>query len=135
MANAMFDKGRQKFLEGSIAWLTDNIKFVLVDTGAYTVDLANHEFLSDIPGGARIATSANLSSKTSTAGHADAADEILTSVSGASCEAVIFYKDTGNAATSPLFLYIDTGTGLPITPNGANINVVFDNGTNKIFTL
>lgn len=28
-----------------------------------------------------------------------------------------------------------TGSGLPVTPNGGNIGVTFDNGTNKIFKL
>lgn len=135
MANAMYDKGREKFLNADIDWSADNIKCILVDTGSYTVDLANHEFLSDVAGGAIIATSSNLASKTSTAGVADAADVTLSSVTGAQCEAIIFYKDTGVAGTSPLFLYIDTATGLPITPNGADITLQFDSGANKIFKL
>src|SRR4051812_41488182 len=116
MANALYDKGRQKFLEGSIAWLTDNIKAVLVDGGAYTPNLSTHEFLSDIAGGARIATSANLATKTSTAGVADADDVTFTAVSGVQSEYVVLYKDTGVAATSPLICIIDTATGLPVTP-------------------
>jgi len=28
-----------------------------------------------------------------------------------------------------------TGSGLPVTPNGGNINITWDNGTNKIFKL
>lgn len=135
MANAMYDKGRQKFLDADIDWSADNIKCVLVDTALYTVDLANHEFLSDIAAGARVATSSNLSSKTSTAGVADAADVTLSSVTGATVEAIVFYKDTGSAATSPLFLFIDTATGLTLTPNGADVTLQFDNGSNKIFKL
>ena len=48
MANALFDKARQRFLEGQFNWNTDTIKAVLVDTGTYTVNLSAHEFLSDI---------------------------------------------------------------------------------------
>ena len=33
----------------------------------------------------------------------------------------MIYKDTGSEATSPLIAYIDTATGLPITPNGGDI--------------
>ena len=135
MANALYGKGRQKFLEGGIAWLADNIKAVLVDTGAYTLAIDTHEFLSDIPVGARIATSGNLATKTTTLGVADADDLTFASVTGASIEAVVLYKDTGVAATSALIAYIDTATGLPVTPNGGNINVVFDSGANKIFKL
>lgn len=135
MANVLYDKGRQKFLEGGIAWLTDNIKAVLVDSGAYTVNAATHEFLSDIGAGARIATSANLTGKTSTAGVAGASNPVFTAVSGVQSEAIVLYKDTGTAATSPLICYIDTATGLPVTPNGADITVAFDTGANKIFKL
>lgn len=135
MANALYDKGRQKFLEGAINWLTDTVKVLLVDTGLYTVNLATHEFLSDVPAGARVGTAQTLASKTSTAGVADAADVTFNTVTGNSVEALVIYKDTGVESTSPLIAYIDTATGLPITPNGGNINVVWDNGANKIFKL
>jgi len=75
MANALYDNGRESFLRGEISWNSDDIKAILVDTGTYTVDLDAHQFLDDIPGGARVATSANLASKTTTDGVADAADE------------------------------------------------------------
>jgi hypothetical protein len=135
MANGLYDKAREKFLNGDIDWTNDDIKAVLVDAADYSVNLATHEFLSDIPSGGRVATSGNLTSKTSTAGVADAADLALTAVTGDPSEAVVLYKDTGSAATSPLIAYIDTATGLPVTPNGGNINVIWDNGSNKIFKL
>jgi len=135
MANALYDKARQKFLEGSILYLTDTIKVLLVDTGLYTVNLATHEFLSDIPAAARVGTPQTLAGKTSAAGVADANDVTFNTVTGNSVEALVLYKDTGVEATSPLIAYIDTATGLPITPNGGNINVVWDNGPNKIFKL
>jgi hypothetical protein len=135
MANALYDKGRESFLKGEIAIATDNIKAVLVDTGAYTVNLATHQFLSDIAAGARIATSGNFTTKTTAAGVFDADDLALAGVSGASVEAVVIYQDTGSAATSRLIAYIDTATGLPVTPNGGGINIVWDSGANKIFKL
>lgn len=133
MANALYDKGREKFLTGAINWTGDNIKVVLVDTGTYTVNLATHEFHSSLSG--IVATSGNLSSKTATSGIADAADVTFTSVTGASSEALVIYKDTGVSGTSPLIAYIDTASGLPITPNGGDITVTWDDGTNKIFKL
>jgi hypothetical protein len=54
VANAVYDKARNGFLRGDISWKNggDTFRAYLVDiqggTG-YTVDLANHEFLSDIP--------------------------------------------------------------------------------------
>jgi len=135
MANTLYDKGRQRFLEANINWLTDTMKVVLVDTSAYTANFSTHEFYSDISGSAVIAGPVTLTSKTTTGGAADAADVTFTSVSGASIEAIIIFKDTGTAGTSPLIAYIDTATGLPITPNGGDIIVTWDNGPNRIFKL
>ena len=135
MANALFDKARQRFLEGQFNWNTDTIKAVLVDTGTYTVNLSAHEFLSDIGTGTRIATSGAFTGKTTAGGAADANDVTFTSVTGASIEAIVLYKDTGTDSTSPLIAFIDTATGLPLTPNGGDIIVTWDNGANKIFKL
>ena len=135
ISNSLFDKGRQKFLEGSIAWLTDDIKAALIDAADYTVNLGTDEFLSDVAGGAIVSTSANFSGKTSTGGVADADDIAFTLVTGDQSEALIIYKDTGSAATSPLIAYIDSATGLPFTPTGGSIDVGWSNGSNKIFRL
>ena len=121
MANTLFDFGRQRFLEAQINWMTDTIKVILVDTGAYTPNVAAHQYLSDISASARIAGPVTLTSKATTGGAADAADCTFTSVTGSSIEAIVIYKDTGSEATSPLIAYIDTATGLPITPNGGDI--------------
>jgi hypothetical protein len=133
MANALYGKGREKFLSGDIAWDTDNIKASLVDTGTYTVAIDTHEFYSDLSG--VVADSGNLASKTVALGVADAADVTFSTVTGATVEAVVIWKDTGVAATSPLIAYIDTATNLPITPNGGDITVAWDSGANKIFKL
>lgn len=135
MANSLYGLGRQKILEGGIAILTDDIKVVLVDTATYAVNIDVDEFLSDIAVGERVATSANLTSKASTLGVFDAADVTFSSVSGDQSEALVIYKDTGNAATSPLIAYIDSATGLPVTLNGTDVPVTWDNGANKIFKL
>lgn len=135
MANALYGLGRQLILEGGIAILTDDIKTVLVDTEAYAVDIDVDEFLDSIPVGDRIATSVNMTAKTSTLGVFDAADINFPTVTGDPSEAVVIYKDTGVAATSPLIAYIDTATGLPVTPNGGDIDITWDSGINKIFKL
>ena len=135
MANTLYDAARQRFLEAQINWMTDTIKALLVDTGAYTPQTAVHQYLSDIPTSARIAGPVTLTAKSTTGGAADAADVTFTSVSGPSSEAIIIYADTGTEASSPLIAYIDTATGLPITPNGGDIIVTWDNGANKIFKV
>jgi hypothetical protein len=134
VANAFFALGREKFLNGSIDWTNDSIKIVLVDEGTDTPVPATDEFLSDITAGARIATSGNLGTKTSTGGTADAADVTFTAVTGNSVESFVLYKDTGTPSTSPLIAYFDTvSAGLPVTPNGGDITITFDAA--GIFTL
>ncbi len=135
MANALYDKGREAFLNGDIDWLNDDIRVILVDLADYTPNLATHDFLDDVPGAARVAVSGALASKTSTNGVADAADVTWSLVTGDQSEAIVLYKHTGVEATSNLIAYIDTATGLPVTPNGGDITVQWDNGANKIFKL
>lgn len=137
MSNALYDHGRQAFLEGGVAWLTDNIKAILVDTADYTANLSTDQYLSAISGhtGAVVATSSNMTTKTSTAGVADCDNFAFATVTGDPSEAIVFYKDTGTASTSPLIAYIDTATGLPVTPNGGDINIVIDSGSDKLFKL
>jgi hypothetical protein len=123
MANAIYGLGRESFLKGEISWSADNIKTVLVDLADYTANLSTDQFLSDIAAAGRVATSANLASKTTTLGSADAADVTFSSVTGDISEALVIYQDTGTAGTSRLIAYIDTATGLPVTPNGGDIQV------------
>jgi phage tail sheath gpL-like len=135
MSNALYGKGRQAFLEGSIAILTDDIKLCFVDAADYTLSINADDFLNDIPGAGIVATSGNFATKTSTLGTFDADDVVVATVSGDTFEYVVIYKDTGASNTSPLIALIDTATGLPFTPTGNNVTVAWDNGANKIFTL
>lgn len=56
---------------------------------------------------------------------------------------IIIYNPAGVNETSgftwvtesPLLAYIDTATGLPVTPNGADITVAWDSGANRIYKL
>lgn len=136
MANALYDKGRNAFLTGGIDWENDTIKCTLVDIADYTVDLALHDFFDDIVvvPAAEVATVA-LATKTAVDGVADAADITFTGVTGDQSEALVIWKDTGTPATSPLIAYIDTATGLPVTPNTGDIIVQWSDGANKIFKL
>jgi hypothetical protein len=134
MANALYDAGRDAFANGNIDWVNDTIGAVLVDAADYTVNLGTDDNLDDVPGAARVAT-ATLTGKSTSAGVCDATDMTFTAVSGDQSEALVLYKDTGTEGTSTLIAYIDTATGLPVTPNGNDIDVVWDDGASKIFKL
>lgn len=53
----------------------------------------------------------------------DADDLLFASLSGDQVESLILFKDSGVESTSPLWLFWDTATGLPLTPNGADVTV------------
>ncbi|HEV6964632.1 hypothetical protein [Roseateles sp.] len=125
MANALFPKFKEAILQAAAnSSLTGTVKVALVDTGTYTYSAA-HEFLTSLSG--VVGTAQTLGSKTFTNGAFDAANVTFPTVSGATAEALVVYIDTGTPSTSRLVAYIDTGvTGLPVTPNGADINLTFD---------
>lgn len=136
MANAVYGRGRQAFGNAEIDWTDDTIHAILVDTALYTVAIDTHEFLSDVPSGARVGSAVALSSKTNTLGVMDAADLSFTGLSSApTIEALVIYKSTGTESTSRLIAYIDTATGLPVSAGAPQVDVAWDNGANRIFKL
>ena len=135
MSNQLYPKFKESLLGGDISLDTDAIKAVLIDSASYTPNFTTDQYLSSIPVGARIATSANLTAKTITDGIFDAGNVTFSSVTGNQSEVVVLYKDTGTEGTSNLIYYCDTATGLPVTPNGTDIIVQWDDRTNKIFKL
>ena len=133
MANALYDKGRQGFLDGSIDWDTDDIRLALLSAG-YTPDLATHDMVDDL-GANIVARSGAFTGKSATDGVADASDVTISAVSGAQITRIAIYKYNASDAAARLIALIDTGTGIPVTPNGGDIIVQWDNGANKIFKL
>ena len=134
MANALYDTGRNAFLRGDLSWNSHTFKVVLLSS-SYTVNLASHQYLTSIPGGARVATSAGLTTSLPGAGIADASDITFTSVTGSQVTQFVIYRDTGVEGTSQLVAFFDTATNLPITPNGGDISITWSNDTNRIFKL
>lgn len=137
MANAMYTLGREHILKGDIAWLADNIKVTSIDEDDDAPILATDEFLDAITAGAREFQSGNLGSKTSTLGTADAADlaPAFTAAAGDQFESISVYVDSGSAATSELLVNIDTATGLPLTPDGGNIDITWSSASDRIYTV
>lgn len=136
MANAIYGKGRQAFADKQISWTGDTIKCVLIDAAAYTAVIDTHEFLSDIPAGARIGTPQTLAGKTNVLGVLDANDLSFTGLSAApSLEALAIFQDTAVEGTSRLIAFIDTATGLPVAAGAAQVDVTWDSGANKIMKL
>ena len=133
MANALYSKAKESFLNGSINMVANTMTIALVDTGVYTYS-ATHQFRNEVSNSAVI-SSTTLTNKTITNGVFDADDATFSSVTGANCEALLIFQDTGIQTTSRLVAYIDSATGLPILPNGGDISVAFSSGSSKIFAL
>ena len=135
MASALFDPGREGFLDGTIDWDTGDIRVMLVKS-AYTFDAAD-KFISDLPAAtADNGRSAALGTKTVTSGVADAADTTLTATAAAACNALIVFQHTGSDATARVIAYIDSATGLPFTPAASQtVNIAWAETANKIFKL
>lgn len=134
MANAVYDKYKTAILTAGASTSlnvddsTDGPFAALVDTGTYTFSQA-HDFYNDLTG--VVGTDQVIDNPTVgvvAEGTFDGADLVFPSVSGNSVEAIIIYRHNSGANTTwRLVLYIDTGvTGLPVTPNGGNINVAWN---------
>lgn len=137
MASALYPLAKQSFISQSpsIDLDTDTIKVALVNIATDYTYSAAHQFLSSVTTYAGT-TAQTLTSVTVTNGVFNAAGATFTAVAvsaGKTVGALVIYKDTGTAATSPLVAYIDGFTA--VTPNGGNITITWDTGVSKIFAL
>lgn len=131
MANVVYEKARDNFAKGNIAWVSDSIWIALIDTNDYVVDVLNHADMTSVPDAAIVAQVALTSKITDGFATVDAANPVFPDVVGDPCEAVIIYKrvndGSGNIikASSLLIAYMDTAPGLPVDPNGTDVNITF----------
>jgi len=146
MSNSLFAKGRNRFAKGELVWKEggDHFRCFLIDLDSYTPDLLEDEYLSDVPSAARYGNLGRqdredaplLSLYDPVDGVCDADNTTFTAVpAGATLEALLIFQDSGDEETSALVALIDTAAGLPITTNGADISISWDDGSNKIFKL
>jgi hypothetical protein len=131
LANAIYPLWKQELMKGTAGTSlngsgTTGLYVALVDTGAYSYSAA-HQYYSSVSA-AVVGTPQELTSKTFTNGTLDAADTVFPSVTGSSAEALVYYvKNAGANTTWALVAYEDTGvTGLPVTPGGGDISVVYN---------
>jgi hypothetical protein len=142
MPNALYDTAREGFLTGQVDYDTATIKAVLVRGGAF---VTTQQFMSElVAAGATLhGTPMTLTGKTTGGAVADAADGVFaTPPANPTGHVIVVYQSsavTGGAdvaATAQrLIAWLDSYTGLPVTPNGADISVAWPNDTNRIFRL
>ncbi len=144
MVRALYDGGREGFLAGDIDWDTHEFRVILIDEFDYAVDLAAHRTLDAIPAAARVAVSGPITGKTVAAGVADGDNVTFVAVTGDQAEALVIYQhalSAGGAALAEtaarLVAYINetSNASLPVTPDGRDIKVVWQDADPKIFKL
>lgn len=134
MANALYNTFKERLLDagsltpGGFDLNTQTIKATLIDGADYTFSAAHDDYGSgtpDVPAAAKVAVSGALATPTITNGVFDTADFSWTAVTGDQCEDIILWNDSiTSPVTDHLIAFYDTGmTGMPVTPNGGDINV------------
>jgi len=121
MASAVYPKFKEAILQGTHDLSSLAVRAVLIDTGTYTYSAA-HDAYDDLSGVVGTESGA-LGTKTFTDGTFDSADITFSAVTGTTAEALVLFIDSGTPATDYLIAYVDSATGLPVTPNGGDINV------------
>jgi hypothetical protein len=125
MANALYNTFKQDLLNKVFDMDTDVIKASLVDAADYTYSAAHDEYSGgarDVPLVGIVAESTALGSPTLTNGTFNTAGFTWTAVTGDQSEDIILWDDT--LTNDRLCAFYDTGmTGMPVTPNGGDINV------------
>lgn len=132
MANKFYPKGAEKLLGAQVNFSTANISAALVSS-SYTYS-DSHEFLSEA--GTLVGSAVALANKVITGGVFDADDVAFGALApGSTVKALVLFRDTGSAATSPLLCYLDEITGFPFATNGGDVSVPWSNGVAKIVSL
>ncbi len=130
MASLMYDHNREEALS---AIASGTLKVVAV-TSDYSANASTHVSINDVTNILRY--SRDLSGVTVTAGVLDADDLTLTAMTAtASIHALIVYTVAGSSASSTLHVYLDTGTGIPVAPNGGDIIVSWAAASPNIYKL
>lgn len=124
MANLLYPKFKEALLNKECDLNSDDIKASLLDGADYTYAVGHVSYGTDVPAAAKVAASAALTTPTITSGAFNTDDFSWSSVSGDPSDYIVLWDDTH--ASDQLVAYYDTVTGLPVTPNGGNINVTVD---------
>lgn len=126
MANALYNTFKEGILGNTAFDMdTDAIGATLIDSADYTYSAAHDEYSgggTDVPTAAKVAAFTPLTSPTVVNGVFDTADFTWTAVTGDVSEAIILWDDT--LTNDRLVAFYDASmTGMPVTPNGGDINV------------
>ena len=135
MATGMYDSGKVELMSGNIDLINDSISALLVDLSVYTPDLTVDVSLADIPEAARISETL-LTGKGLDVTTFRADDSTFNAVtSDGTVTGVVVFLDTNIFSTSTLLCLYDSAAAFPITPDGTDITVQWDAGSDGILRL
>lgn len=134
MTSQLYTPAKVLFMSAGLNLPSDTLKVAAVNiTADYTFSAA-HQFLTDITAYSG-ATAQTLASKAVTAGVLTAAEITFAALAASGTKtvgALVLYKDTGVAGTSPLIAYLTDGI-TAVLPNGGDITT--SGFTTKVFNF
>lgn len=140
MSNQKYPNGLVQLMLGNINLAGGDITVALVSPG-YVANFLTDANLSDInPGTNIIGSPMPFLSVTITPGPSFGimnanSPLVFSAVIGTTVGQLVVYLNTGDPTTSTLIFNITDAAGLPLNPNGGNINVVLDSGLYKIMSI
>ena len=142
--SALYNIARRGFLTevtvgafiGQINWEADDFRVALVSAG-YAFNEENTS-MDNVDPGDIIQDEGLVNTGSLPSGIATADSTVFPTVTGDPAIAVIIYRDNGTAEPldNALIAYLDDAiTGLPVTPNGGDITILWGGGNDQIFRL
>ena len=150
--SSLYDVGRRSFLTpttvgawtGQIDWVGHQFEVALVSQAYADVPnlLSAHRSEADMRNvaGAVVASTPLVNNNATTSGIATANNTVFSAVTGSQVVGVVIYRQNGGVPPVPannvLVAFINTAiSGLPVTPNGGDITILWNGGTGEIFRL
>lgn len=134
MANAAYNRGKKKFIDGGLNFATADLRVLLVTSG-YTFN-ADHNFVSDLTPGSNelsgtgyarktLASKATTQDDTNDRAEGDCDDIAYTAINAGTAAAAILFVQVTNDADSYLVGKYDTG-GFPLVTNGGDATIAIN---------
>lgn len=110
--------------------LDNTVRVALVDNAIYAYD-SSHEFKESLVG-AIVSESEPVLNKTITGSTFSGDQTVFPNVVGDTVEAAVVFIEGDSAGSSRLVAYYDSSSGLPLTPNGGDLSINWNNGIFKL---
>lgn len=137
MANFIYQKTKQAFLNGGINLSSKQLKVLLINSSEYIPNQNLDEYVSDIPASAIIGRSQAISSVDTNNGILSADNITIESYSGSAFDAVVMYESGTLDSNSRLISYIDTSSGLPFLGLNSveSVTIFWSEDSTKILSI